>query len=80
MLNSPVLPYHSAEVILVTHLKTMLLVKGRPWKALKVQGGPKAWSHTPRTSVGDSGLASGVGEGASRAVCSLGGSKVTEAP
>lgn len=58
----------------------MLLVKERPWRALKVQGGPKAWSHTPRTSVEDSALASGVGEGATRDICSLGGSKVTEAP
>lgn len=58
----------------------MLLVKGRPGRALKVQGGSKAWSHTPRTSVGDSGLASGVGEGVTRDICSLGGSKVAEAP
>lgn len=58
----------------------MLLVKGRTWRALKVQGSPKAWSHTPRISVGDSGLASGVGEGATSAICSLGGSEVTEAP
>lgn len=46
----------------LTRLKIILLGKGRPWPLTKAQGCLKPWSHIPRTSLGNSVLASGEGE------------------